>query len=59
MVKTEYFSNAEERILFGEIFKFVDGYKNLPTKDTILIELNNRKDLNEEQLKKLKQAKGC
>ena len=54
-IQEEYFSNAEERILFGEIFKFVDGYKNLPTKDTILIELNNRKDLNEEQLKKLKQ----
>ena len=54
-IQPEYFSNAEERILFGEIFKFVDGYKNLPTKDTILIELNNRKDLNEEQLKNLKQ----
>ena len=54
-IQPEYFSNAEERILFGEIFKFVDGYKNLPTKDTILIELNNRKDLNEEQLKNLRQ----
>ena len=30
-------------------------YKNLPTKETILIELNNRKDLNEEELKKLKE----
>ena len=54
-IQPEYFSNADERILFGEIFKFVDGYKNLPTKDTILIELNNRKDLNEDQLKNLRQ----
>ena len=54
-IQPEYFSNADERILFGEIFKFVDGYKNLPTKDTILIELNNRKDLNENQLKNLRQ----
>ena len=54
-IQPEYFSNADERILFSEIFKFVDGYKNLPTKDTILIELNNRKDLNEDQLKNLRQ----
>ena len=54
-IQPEYFSNADERILFNEIFKFVDGYKNLPTKDTILIELNNRKDLNEDQLKNLRQ----
>ena len=54
-IQPEYFSNADERTLFSEIFKFVDGYKNLPTKDTILIELNNRKDLNEDQLKNLRQ----
>ena len=54
-IQPEYFSNADERILFNEIFKFVDGYKNLPTKDTILIELNNRKDLNEDHLKNLRQ----
>ena len=54
-IQPEYFNNADERILFTEIFKFVDTYKNLPTKDTILIELNNRKDLNEDQLKNLRQ----
>ena len=54
-IQPEYFSNADERILFSEIFKFVDGYKNLPTKDTILIELNNRKDINDEQVKNIKQ----
>ena len=54
-IQPEYFSNADERTLFSEIYKFVDGYKNLPTKDTILIELNNRKDLNEDQLKNLRQ----
>ena len=54
-IQSEYFSNAEERTLFNEIEKFVENYKNLPTKDTILIELNNRKDLNEDQLKNLRQ----
>ena len=29
-------------------------YKNLPTKEAILIELNNRKDLNEEEYKNIK-----
>ena len=54
-IQPEYFNNADERILFTEIFKFVDTYKNLPTKDTILIELNNRKDINDEQVKNIKQ----
>src|SRR6056300_1788950 len=53
-IQSEYFSNAEERTLFNEIEKFVENYKNLPTKDTILIELGGRKDLTEEQLKNLK-----
>ena len=54
-IQSEYFSNSEEKTLFDEITKFVENYKNLPTKDTILIELNNRKDLNEDQLKNLRQ----
>ncbi len=49
-VKEEYFVNREEQTLFGEIFKFVDKYKNLPTKETLLIELNQRKDINQEEL---------
>ena len=53
-IEPDYFTNSEESILFGEIEKFVENYKNLPTKDTILIELNGRKDLTEEQLKNLK-----
>ena len=53
-IESDYFTNNDESILFGEIEKFVENYKNLPTKDTILIELNSRKDLTEEQLKNLK-----
>ena len=40
--------------MFGEIFKFVEKYNNLPTKDAILIELNSRKDINEEELQNIK-----
>ena len=53
-VKEEYFGNRVEQLLYGEIFKFVEKYNNLPTKDAILIELNGRKDINEEELNHLK-----
>ena len=53
-IKEEYFGNRVEQLLYGEIFKFVEKYNNLPTKDAILIELNGRKDINEEELNHLK-----
>ena len=42
-VKPEYFTNRIERLLFQEVYAFVQKYKNLPTKETILIELNQKK----------------
>ena len=53
-IKEEYFGNRVEQLLFGEVFKFVEKYNNLPTKDAILIELNSRRDINEEELQHLK-----
>ena len=53
-IKEEYFSNRVEQLLFGEVFTFVEKYNNLPTKDAILIELNSRRDINEEELQHLK-----
>ena len=43
-IKSEFFTNHNESTLFGEINEFVNKYKNLPTKETILVELNKRKD---------------
>jgi len=40
--------------LFREIYKFVEKYNNLPTKEAILIELSQRKDINEEEHNQLK-----
>jgi|TARA_B110000261_G_C13061007_1_gene348171 archaellum biogenesis ATPase FlaH len=54
-VKTDYFVNRNERLLYEEIEKFVHEYKNLPTKETILIEFNKRKDINEDELKSVKE----
>ena len=53
-LKADYFSQRTEQILFDEIVKFVSEYNNLPTKETILIELANRKDVNEEEHTQLK-----
>ena len=53
-IKEEYFGNRVEQLLFGEIFKFIEKYNNLPTKDAILIELNSRRDINEEELQNIK-----
>ena len=53
-IKEHYFSKRDEKILFIEVEKFLHKYNNLPTKESILIELNNRKDLNEEEYKNVK-----
>ena len=53
-IKPEFFTNRNESTLFGEINEFVNKYKNLPTKETILVELNKRKDLKEEELSEIK-----
>jgi archaellum biogenesis ATPase FlaH len=54
-VKTDYFTNRIERLLYEEIDKFVQQYKNLPTKETILIEFGRRKDVNDEEVKLIKE----
>ena len=53
-IKSDFFSNRNESILYKEIYDFVNKYKNLPTKESILIELNQRKDLREEELTEIK-----
>jgi len=53
-IKEEYFGNRVEQLLFGEVFKFVEKDNNLPTKNAIEIELNGRRDINEEELQHIK-----
>ena len=53
-IKEEYFGNRVEQLLYGEVFKFITKYNNLPTKDSILIELGQRRDINEEELDHIK-----
>ena len=52
-IKPEYFANRNERVVFEEIEKFLEKYNSLPTKETLTIGVDNRKDINDEDYKKV------
>ena len=52
-IKPLYFSNRDERIIFEEIEKFLEKYNALPTKETLTIGIDSRKDLTEEEYQKV------
>ena len=52
-IKEEYFNDRLEKILFSEISKFVNKYNNLPTKESLSIEINTNKSINEDEYKKI------
>ena len=52
-IKENYFGVREEKVVFQEINKFVDKYNKMPTKTTLEIELESRKDLTELEHKKV------
>ena len=52
-MKGDYFSDRTERTIFEEIEKFVDKYQKIPTTTSLEIEVQSRKDLNEDDYKKV------
>jgi replicative DNA helicase len=44
-IKSEYFENVNQKIVFEEIVSFVQEYNKLATKEIICIEVENRKDI--------------
>ena len=52
-IKEEYFADKLEGLLFSEIYRFVDKYNNLPTKESLSIEMNSNKSVNEDEYKKI------
>ena len=52
-IKSDYFSDRTERTIFEEITKFVDKYNKIPTQTSLEIEVQGRKDLNEDEYKKV------
>ena len=52
-IKEEYFSDRLEKILFTEIYKFVNKYNALPSKEALSIEMNGSTSINEDEYKKV------
>jgi replicative DNA helicase len=52
-IKSEYFQEVSQRITFEEIVTFIANYNSQITVEALLIEISNRKDLNEGTLKEL------
>jgi len=47
-IKTEYFENLHEKVVFEEICKFIVAYDDLATKEVLLIETEKRTDITED-----------
>jgi replicative DNA helicase len=50
-IKPEYFSDQIEKLVFKEVFDFVNKYKNLPTHEALVINFTEAKNLTEPQVK--------
>lgn len=50
-LKSEYFQDYSQRVIFQEIEDFFSSYNQLPTKEAIEIEIENRTDLTEQSFK--------
>jgi len=50
-IRSDYFSDDAERIVFKEVFDFTNKYKNLPTHEALVINLTESKLLTEPQVK--------
>ena len=52
-VKSEYFEDTSQKIIFEEIFNFVEQYNKLATKEILCIEVEKRSDINEDIFKNI------
>ena len=55
-LKKDYFEEESQRILYGEISDFIEGYNKLPTKEILQIELSNLTDLTQENYNQISQT---
>ena len=52
-IKEDYFSDRLERLLFKEIYRFITKFNALPTKEALSNEINDSKDITEDEYKKI------
>ena len=58
-IKSEYFEDPNQKIVFEEIFKFIQEYNELATKEVLQIEVEKRNDVNENSFRELVQLIQC
>jgi replicative DNA helicase len=54
-IKSEYFEDQNQKIIFEEMLKFVQEYNQPATKEVLCIEVENRQDINETSFKEITQ----
>ena len=52
-IKPEYFTEASEKIVFEHAFDYYTKYNALPTIEALIIEIDNKKHITEDQYKKV------
>ena len=54
-LKAEYFEQFNNKVLFEELSEYMVKYDQLPSKEALTIEVENRNDLNDSQYKEIKE----
>ena len=52
-IKSEYFEDSNQKIVFDEILSFVQEYNQPATKEVLCIEVEKREDINDESFKEI------
>jgi replicative DNA helicase len=55
-IKSEYFEDANQKVIFEEILKFVQEYNQPATKEVLCIEVEKRQDINETSFREITQV---
>jgi replicative DNA helicase len=58
-LKSEYFEDTNQKIVFEEILSFVQEYNQPATKEVLCIEIEKRKDINDTSFKDIIQLVSC
>ena len=58
-IKSEYFENQNQKIVFEEILKFVQEYNQLATKEVLCIEVEKRQDINDTSFNEITHLISC
>jgi len=58
-IKSEYFQDSNQKVVFEEILDFVNQYNQSPTREVLSIEIEKRNDVTEQSFKELTHLVSC